>query len=314
MMVLVLYPYVFLLARSAFLEQSASVLEAAQVLRGSRHARFFRVALPMARPAIVVGVAMALMETLNDFGTVDYFAVRTLTAGVYDVWLQMNNLGGGAQIACLLLLFVLACLGLEKASRRQQQHFQPAGSRFRKLQRTKLKKHKAAAATVFCLLPILLGFLMPAGVLLRYSITHFDATWTAAFRTSATHSLLLSTAAALLTVTIAIILSYSYRLNGGKALQHALRFAGLGYAIPGAVLALGVLIPLAAFDNTLDAWMRAYFGISTGLLLSGSVFALLFAYCVRFLAVALGAVDASLQKISPSMDEAGRSLGKVRDP
>lgn len=309
MMVLVLYPYVYLLARAAFLEQSASMLEAARALGVNGRARFMRVALPMARPAIAVGLAMALMETLNDFGTVDYFAVRTLTAGLYDVWLRMNNLGGGAQIASLMLVFVIVLIGLEKASRRRQENYQPTATRFRVLSRRQLNGWPAVGACLACTLPVLLGFLIPACVLLRYSILYFDQSWDSDFRTIAANSILLSTAAAFAAVLIGILLSYSQRLHPTRLLKTSIHLSSLGYAVPGAVLAIGVIIPFATFDNAVDAIARERFGVSTGLLLSGTVFALIFAYTVRFLAVAYGSIDASMKKISPHMDDAARSLG-----
>jgi iron(III) transport system permease protein len=309
MMVLVLYPYVYLLARAAFLEQSASVLEAARVLGGRPSSRFLRVALPMARPAIAVGLAMALMETLNDFGTVDYFAVRTLTAGLYDVWLGMNNLGGGAQIASLLLIFVMMLIGLEKISRRHQQNFQPSASRFRCLERRPLSGRAGIVASATCLIPILLGFVVPAWVLVKYAVHYFEQSWTPDFQQLALNSVMLSATAAICAVLVGILLSYSQRLRPTPLLRTSVNISSLGYAVPGAVLAIGVIIPFAAFDNTLDAFMRNHFNISTGLILSGTVFALVFAYTVRFLAVAYGSVDASMKKISPHMDDAARSLG-----
>ena len=310
MLVLVLYPYVYLLARAAFLEQSASVFEVARSLGGSRRSCFFKVALPMARPAIAVGLAMALMETLNDYGTVHYFAVRTLTAGLYDVWLGMNNLGGGAQIATLILVFVMMLIGLEKASRRQQKSFQPGSSRYRELSREPLVGVRRFFAVALCALPVLLGFVAPAIVLVRYSFIYFERSWNADFLRIAWNSVALSTTAACTAVAIGVLLSYSKRLQPTRLLQGGIAVASLGYAVPGAVLAIGVIVPFAAFDNTLDALAESWFGLSTGLLLSGTVFALVFAYTVRFLAVAFGAVDASMCKISPHMDDAARSLGQ----
>lgn len=309
MMTLVLYPYVYMLARSAFLEQSTSVLEVARVLGRGRYARFLRVALPIARPAIVVGVSMALMETLNDFGTVEYFAVRTLSAGVYDVWLGMGNLGGGAQIAALLLLFVIVLLLMERFARRQQRHFQPPGSRYRDFRRIRLQGLSGAVAMLACLIPVILGFMIPAVVLLRYSIIHFEASWTADFRQAAMHTLLLASIAALVTVIAGVGLALVRRSQSHWLMQGLVMLASTGYAIPGAVLAIGIMVPFGWLDNTVDALFRSHFGISTGLLLSGTVFALLFAYCVRFLAVAFGSIDASLGKISPSMGEAAQTLG-----
>jgi len=309
MMTLVLYPYVYLLARAAFLEQSASITEAARSLGVSQRARIFKVALPMARPAIAVGLSLVMMETLNDYGTVDYFAVRTLTAGLYDVWLGMNNLGGGAQIATLLLVFVMVLIGLEKSSRRNQQNFQPAASRFKPSARTSLKGSKALWASLFCLLPVLLGFLIPAWILGSYTITYFEASWNPDFWRSALHSIGLSSIAAFAAVCIGVLLSYAKRLHPTRNMTFSVGLASLGYAVPGAVLAIGIMIPFAAFDNTVDAIAERLFGVSTGLLLSGTVFALIFAYTVRFLAMAYGSINSSMKKISPHMDDAARSLG-----
>lgn len=309
MMVLVLYPYVYLLARAAFLEQSASISEAARSLGVGRTKRLFKIALPMARPAIAVGVSLVMMETLNDFGTVDYFAVQTLTAGLYDVWLGMSNLGGGAQIATLLLVFVMVLIGLEKSSRRRQENFQPGASRFRPLERVPFTGTRAVFAFLVCALPVVLGFVVPAVVLGNYAIIYFEESWSGSFRLSAMHSIGLSTAAAFCAVCIGVLLSYSKRLQPSKLMNTSVALSSMGYAVPGAVLAIGIIVPLAAFDNTVDAFMRSTFGFSTGLLLSGTVFALVFAYTVRFLAMAYGAVNSSMKKISPSMDDAARSLG-----
>ena len=311
MMVLVLYPYVYLLARSAFTEQSASLMEAARALGHSRSKSFFAVAMPLARPAIAVGVAMALMETLNDFGTVDYFSVRTLTAGIYDVWLGMGNLGGGAQISCMLLIFVLIILWLERSSRRKQQQFQPSASRFRQIERIPLKGFHNLLAMLICLLPVLLGFIIPAIVLCFYAIDNLDVSWNDKFRQTALNSLMLSTIAAIITVFLGIFLAYSMRIRPNRLLRWSTRLASTGYALPGAVLAIGVMIPFTRFDNALDAFMRNNFDYSTGLLLSGTITAIVFAYVVRFIAVAYGSIDSSLGKITPSMDMAARSLGNT---
>ncbi len=309
MMILVLYPYVYLLARAAFLEQSTSIAEAARSLGVSRTARIFRIALPMARPAIVVGLSLVMMETLNDYGTVDYFAVRTLTAGLYDTWLGMNNLGGGAQIATLILVFVMVLIGLEKSSRRNQQNFQPSSSRFRLSSRTRLTRFSAVMATVFCALPVLFGFIIPAWVLSGYTISYFENSWNQDFYRSALHSIGLSSGAALAAVCIGVLLSYSKRLHPTRNMNVSVGIASLGYAVPGAVLAIGVIIPFAAFDNAIDTLATRFFGVSTGLLLSGTVFALVFAYTVRFLAMAYGSINSSMKKISPHMDDAAKSLG-----
>ncbi|MHA1571302.1 MAG: ABC transporter permease, partial [Alphaproteobacteria bacterium] len=260
------------------------------------------------RPAIVVGLSLVLMETLNDFGTVDYFAVGTLTAGVFNVWLHMGNAGGAAQIALVMLLVVVALISTERLARRRRR-FHHTTSRYRPLARMHLTGRKAALATLACGLPVLLGFLVPVLVLLDLGLGSKAGAWGASFLTLARNSLLLSGVAAVVAVAVGTVLAYGLRLRGGRVLQVASRIASAGYAVPGAVLAVGVLIPFAALDNNVDAIMRERFGISTGLVLTGTIFAIVFAYVVRFLAAAFGAVDAGLAKISPGMDMAARTLG-----
>ena len=309
MMGLVLYPYVYLLARSAFLEQSVNVLEASRMLGRGPWRTFSTVSLPAARPAIAVGVSLALMETLNDYGTVDFFAVYTMTAGLVDVWLGMGSLAGGAQIATTMLVFVVLLIMLERMSRRHQKLYQQASSRYKPLPAYQLGGLKAGAAVTVCALPVVAGFLIPVLVLARLAFIYFDRSWTPDFQLYVFNSVALSAAAAAIALTIALFVAYSRRLHGGKILAFATRVATLGYAVPGAVLAVGILVPFAAFDNTVDALLRKYLGISSGLLLSGTVAAVLFAYVVRFLAIAMGQVESSLEKVSPSMDMAARTLG-----
>ena len=309
LMGVVLYPYVYLLARAAFFEQSVNVLEVTQVLGHGPWRAFFRVSLPAARPAIAIGVALALMETLNDFGTVDFFAVQTMTTALFDVWQGMGSLAGGAQIAATMLAFVVLLISIERFSRRQQKVYQNVSSRFRELPSYRLKGLSSLLAFTACLLPILMGFVIPLIVLIRLAVIYFHESWTADFRSYALNSLVLSATAAGIALLVALLIAYSQRLAGGRVIGIAARIASLGYAVPGAVLGVGVLIPFAYFDNSLDALMREMFGISTGLLLSGTLAAVIFAYVVRFLAVALGQVESSLAKVSPSLDMAARTLG-----
>ncbi len=310
MLTLVLYPYVYLLSRASFLEQSMSIRDASRIFGCSPLQSFFRVSLPIARPAIAVGLSLVAMETLNDFGTVDYFAVKSLSAGIYDAWLNMGNLGAAAQIATLMMMFVVLLISLERIARARQRQFTNA-DRFGTIERYRLSPAKSALATLFCALPVLLGFLIPFLVLGSYAIRRLDQLGEADFLAHASHSFTLSAMAALLTVVVAVILAYSKRLYPERqSLTLAARFSSLGYALPGAVLAIGVIIPLATFDNSVDAFMREHFGFGTGLLLSGTPFAIVFAYCVRFLAVSSGSVDSSLAKVTPSMDMASRSLGQ----
>ncbi|NVK43333.1 MAG: iron ABC transporter permease [Oceanospirillaceae bacterium] len=311
MLSLVLYPYIYLLARAAFLEQSVSLRDASRLLGCNAWQSFWRISLPIARPAIAVGVSLVSMETINDFGTVDYFAVKSLTAGIYDTWLNMYNLGGAAQIASLMLIFVVMLITLERKARERQKQFHSA-DRFSVMEPYRLRGWRAAVATAFCLMPVVCGFVIPCGLLAWYASGYLDQLWSEDFLSYASHSFTLSLTAAVVSIAIAVVLAYARRLySERRSLQFAVRFSSLGYAMPGAVLALGVIIPLAAFDNSVDAFMRRHFDVSTGLLLSGTTFALVLAYVVRFLAVSTGAVDSSLSKVTPSMDMAARSLGQT---
>lgn len=305
---LVLYPYIYLLARAAFLEQSPSLFAVSRSLGQSAFGTFFRVVLPIARPAIAVGLSLVLMETLNDFGTVDFFAVNTLTAGLFDTWMNLGNLGGAAQIATVMLSFVLILVTLERYSRRRQQQFAARDLRD-PLHRFHLSRGRQAVCVVVCAIPLIFGFLVPALVLGYYAWEYFAESWTDAFVQNALNSLLLSSAAALSTLVIGLLLAYSRRLHDTRGMRVLMRLSSLGYAMPGAVLAVGVIIPLATFDNWLDLRMEAWFGWNSGLLLSGTAFAIVFAYTVRFLAVSAGSLESALQKITPSMDMASRSMG-----
>ncbi|TBW59102.1 iron ABC transporter permease [Marinobacter halodurans] len=305
---LVLYPYIYLLARAAFLEQSPSLFAVSRSLGQSALGTFFRVVLPIARPAIAVGLSLVLMETLNDFGTVDFFAVNTLTAGLFDTWMNLGNLGGAAQIASIMLAFVLILVTLERYSRRRQQQYAARDMRD-PLQRFALSRPRQAACLVACSFPLLLGFVVPAAVLGYYAVEYFAESWTDDFLENAVNSLFLSGTAALSTLLIGLLLAYSRRLHDTAGMRVLMRLSSLGYAMPGAVLAVGVIVPLAAFDNWLDLRMERWLGWNTGLLLSGTAFAIVFAYTVRFLAVSAGSLESALQKITPSMDMAARSLG-----
>jgi len=308
MLSLVLYPYVYMLARAAFIEQCGSIRAASRSLGCTPWQSFLRVSLPMARPAIAVGLSLVLMETLNDFGTVDFFAVRTLSVGIYDTWLSRGNLGGAAQIACSTLVFVVLLIALERRARAGQRHFVLLTSQSR--DNYQLRGWRSLAAATFCGLLLLAGFGVPLLVLGNYALGSFSSYWSDDFFPIARNSFLLSGAAALVTVLLGLLLAYGKRLYPKRSVKSLVGFAKLGYAMPGAVMAIGVLIPLAAFDNALDTLLREHFGFSTGLLLSGSVFAIVFAYTVRFLAVSAGAIESSLDKVTPSMDRAARSLGR----
>ena len=307
MLGLVLYPYVYLVVRVAFLEQSVGIIEVGRTLGYGAWGSFFRIAMPLARPAIAAGTTLALMETLADFGTVSYFAVPTFTTGIFHAWLSMGDRVAAAQLSALLLGFVVLVLLLERLSRGRAR-FHNASGRKRPV-RYQLRGIAALTAALICCVPLVLGFLLPSGLLLRMALVEGDAQFGARFVTLTLNSFTLSGVTAIAAVVLALIMAYAMRLRPGPLVQAANRLAGLGYAIPGAVIAIGILVPVARLDNAVDAWMRAHFDLSTGLLLTGSIAALVYAYLVRFLAVALQTVEAGLTKITPSMDEAARSLG-----
>jgi iron(III) transport system permease protein len=306
-MALVLYPYVYLLARAAFLEQCLCLLDVSRTLGRGAWGSFFEVAVPLARPAIAGGVALALMEALADFGTVQYFGVSTFTTGIYRTWFALGEPNAAAQLAAALMGFVLLVMVLERWSRRFARYVHTATSRPRPAYR--LRGGQAALAAVACAAPVLLGFGLPVLVLLDMTLERSDPLLGGMFLELARNSFLLAALAAALTAGLAFLVAYGLRLQPTPVMQASARIAGLGYAIPGAVIAVGVLIPFARFDNAVDAWMRATFGISTGLMLTGTIAVLLFAYLVRFFALALNTVEAGLAKINRNLDDAARMLG-----
>lgn len=306
-MTLVLYPYVYLLARAAFLEQSVCVLEVARTLGKTAWGSFLHVALPLARPSIVVGVTLVLMEVINDFGTVDFFAVRTFTAGIFDVWLNMNSIGGAAQLSSVLLLVVLVLIVTERLARRDRR-FHHTSNKYSELPSYRLHGWRAALALTACTLPVLLGFVLPAGVLINYAAKFYDETLSADYFSYVSNSLVLSSSAAVLALIIGLFLAYAVRLSSGPWVRIAARTASVGYAVPGAILAVGVLWPSSAVDH-LIVWFGDYSGLAIGAVMLGSIGPVIYGYLVRFLALSYGTAEASLGKITPSMDGAARTLG-----
>lgn len=310
MLTLVLYPYVYLLARAAFLDQSVCVLEAARTLGANPWGAFFRVGLPMARPAIAAGVALALMEALADFGTVEYFGVTTFTTAIYRTWFGMGDRVAAAQLATALLVFVLVLVAMEMAARRGRR-FGAGARRHRRLVPLRLKPVAAAAAIIVCILPVMLGFIVPVAALVRLHLDGGDPFLGPRFLHYARNSFVLAGLAAVLVVATGALVAYAARLAPGAVTATAIRIASVGYAVPGTVIAVGILVPLGAFDNALDGWTKAHFGWGTGLILSGTAAALLYAYLVRFLAVAVGPVESGLHKIPATFDAAARTLGST---
>ena len=305
-----LYPYVYLMARSAFREQSPSALETARALGCGPWASFWKVGLPLARPAVVVGIAIVMMETLNDFGAVEFFAVQTLTTGIFTVWLEASNSGGAAQIATVMLALILILLMLERAGRKQSKFHQFSKS-IRPPIRERLSRKAGFAALVLCCLMIGIGFLMPFSIMLSHALKNpglwlRSDLWLATFTT-----IWVGTIAAILTVLGGVILIYAVRLSRVKWARFLLPVTAIGYAAPGAVIGLGILIPMAAFDNMIADQIEAFTGIDIGLLITGTATAVIFAYCVRFFAIAFAAIDGALGRITPGMSMASRSLGQT---
>jgi iron(III) transport system permease protein len=305
-----LYPYVYLSARASFVQQSVCVLEVARTLGRTSAGAFWSVGLPLARPALAAGVALAAMECLNDLGAVQYLGVRTLSVSIYTAWLQQSNLGGAAQISLIAVLLVLALIMAERALRGHSRFHHSTG-RYRAIPFTDLEGWRGAAAAAFCAVPVALGFAAPFALLVTQATAHVQEAFAASFWQAARNSIGVAAAAALVTVALALVLAYARRVAPNAIARGAVRGAGLGYALPGTVLALGLIIPLAAFDNRLDALLRATLGISSGLLLSGSLFVLVLAYTVRFLTVALSALEAGFERLSPNLDAAARALGET---
>lgn len=307
----VLYPYVYLLARAAFLEQSVCALEAARALGQTAWGAFWRTALPLARPAIAAGAALALMETLADFGTVAHFGVRTFTTAIYQSWFALGDRVLAGQLSAGLLGLVTLLILAERVSRAGAGYQQPT-TRYQRLPEHHLRGWRGIAAFAACALPLTMGFLLPLAILLYLNWVGGHALFGARYVTLALNTFTLAGVAAAVAVGLALVMAYAVRLSRSPVARAANRLAGLGYAIPGSVIAVGVLIPLANVDNAVDAWMRATFGISTGLVLTGSIAGLVFAYLVRFMAVSINTVEASLAKITINMESAARSLGRSK--
>ena len=305
---LVLYPYVYLLARAAFIEQSFGLFEASRTLGRGPSRSFLTVAAPLARPAIAVGVALALMETLNEYGTIDFFAVPTLTAGIFDVWLNMDSTTGAAQLASVLVTFALVLVAIERISRRSRR-FHETTTRVQPLPEYPLSPARGAAAFLWCAVPVALGFVLPACVLGGYATRFYAVTLEADYLAYVGNTMFLAAWAAALVALAGIALAYGVRLSSRRAMRGLAEFATIGYAVPGAVLAVGIMVPLGYFDNTIDGLSRTILGIPLGLLVSGSAVGLVIGYTVRFLALGYRTVDAGLSRVTPSMEGAARTLG-----
>jgi iron(III) transport system permease protein len=308
MLSLVLYPYVYLLSRAAFIEQSLCVLEVSRTLGCGPYQSFFKVAIPLARPAIIAGVSLVMMETLADYGTVQYFGVATFTTGIFRTWFGLGSSVAAAQLAAVLLMFIMLVVLLEAWSRRQARYHHTS-NRYSTLIQRPIRGWPMLLATIACMLPVVFGFVIPATQLSVWALQTWSDVVDKDFFALIGHSIELAAIASATALFLSLFIAYGKRLLSNPLTRFIVRFLGMGYAIPGTVIAVGVLVPFAWLDNSVDSWMREHMDISTGLLFSGTIFALVFAYLVRFLPVSLNTVEAGLAKIRPSMDEAGRSMG-----
>ncbi|MEM9014462.1 MAG: iron ABC transporter permease [Pseudomonadota bacterium] len=308
----VLYPYIYLLARHAFSAQSVSQLHAARSLGMSPWAAFFRIVLPGARPAIAGGLTLVLMETIADFGVVEYFAIPTFSTGIFRVWFAMGDQISAMKLAGFMLLFVIVLLALEAYSRRGaviSDDRLSAGPPPFVLSRT-----HGVFAIAICLAPVLLGFVIPFAGLLQLSVAHGDHQDFATLALYMRNSVSVAVITAMVAVMLALLLVYgrrqmSARAGGARMQEASTRIATLGYALPGTLLAVGLLGPLGALDQSLTRFSRNVLGLEHGLLLTGSIALLVYALVVRFLTVSYNSVSTGMMKVSGSMDAAARSLG-----
>ena len=307
-MTAVLYPYVYMTVRVLFLMQSARMLDVARTLGATPRRLFLEVALPLARPAVAVGVSLALMETINDIGAVEFFGVRTLTFSIYQTWLNRSDLPGAAQLAGVLLLVVFALIAAERTARGRQR-YSTTGSHH-PLPSFQLGGWRALLAFAACATPVVFGFVVPAALMADYATRRAEQFADPALLEALGNSIGVSVATAFVCVLAALILAYAARLSRSRFVAGLGRVAAIGYAVPGTVLAVGILYPLAAFDNQIDAAAKALFGIGTGLIITGSGGAIVYACAVRFLAVAHGTAEAGLSRITEHLDMAARTLGR----
>lgn len=305
-----LYPYVYLLARAAFREQSGNAYEVARALGAGPWGLFLRLGLPLARPAIAAGVALALMETVNDYGVVSYFGVQTLTTGIFSVWLSAGNPGGAAQLSLVSLGVILLLVGVERVSRRNLR-FHRAARQSRPVVAQPLTGARGWMATGLCALPFAAGFALPLAVILHHALASRGGWVAPGLGRALANTVTVGGAAAVIAVAGALVLVYGVRLSGRTLPRLVLPVTTIGYAAPGAVLAVGLLIPMAAFDHRLADAILAVTGHDPGLLLTGSASLIVIAYVVRFFAIAQGAADTAMGRIAPSLPMAARSLGRT---
>ena len=303
----VLYPYVYLMARVAFLQRSTTLFDAARSLGASPSKAFVKIALPAARPAIIGGVALVLMETLADFGVVDYFAVPTFSTGIFRTWFALGNMAAAMKLTAVMFILVVVLVTLEKWNRRAINAQSFAGDH--RPNRLYLDGLKSYLATLVCAFPILFGALIPFGVLVYLAITQGDPLLGTGFLRFVMNTIYVAGVATLICVTMALFLTYAQNISNRIWVPHAVQFATLGYALPGAMLAIGLFAPMSQVDRWLTQLLADYVGWDGGLILTSGVAILMYAYVIRFLTVAYNSTSNGLAQIPPIYGEAARSLG-----
>ncbi|MCF6302041.1 MAG: iron ABC transporter permease [Devosiaceae bacterium] len=306
---MVLYPYVYLSVRALFFVQGRRAIEAGLLLGANQRRILTKILLPLARPALALGVILAMMEAINDIGAMEYLGVQTLTFSIFSIWVHQGDMAGAAQLALILLFLVLALILAERWARKGQSFVETGSGSTMAFERMRLRGPKAALAMVACLIPVGLGFGVPVIILGTYAGRYLQTGFDSALLNALLTSVSLAGIAALIAVLLALFLSYAVRVRATKPIGFLVRFASTGYAMPGTIIALGIFLPIAMFDNFVDSQMRQWFNISTGLLITGSGATLVYAYVVRFMAVAEGSIDASFKKISSNLDSAARCFG-----
>ncbi len=307
MLSLVLYPYIYIFTRAAFMQRSATLFEAARSLGKSPLSAFWQIALPAARPALAGGAALVMMETIADYGVVDFFSIPTFSTGIFRTWFALGERMAALKLAAVMFIVVATLVAIERYSRRGM--VASGNSKDAAHQPTQLKGFHVLIALSVCALPILLGAIIPIAVLINLHITVGDPKFGAEFISYISNSIFVALIAALMATALAILLNYTQRLNTGHIHRYAVQISTLGYALPGTLIAVGLLAPLTTIDRDLSLFLNAQFNISTGLILTGTVAALIYAYVIRFLTVAYNACHGGLENIHPSLDHAARSLG-----
>ena len=307
----VLYPYVYLTSRAAFLRQSMTLIEVSSTLGKSSIYSFFHIALPMARPAIIIGLILIIMESMNEFAAFEYYGVDTLSVGVYITWLGKNNLGGAAQIAIFMLLFVFLLMIIEKGLRKKRS-FAQNNKKLMSVNRIKLSKGRAVFVMIICALPILIGFLFPSLVLLDFVLERILEVDALKYADLLFNSLFLSISAATLTIILGVFLVNTYITSNNLIIRLSVTISRLGYALPGVVIALGVIVPLITLDGLIKNALGQYFNITVGLIFSGTMIAIIYAYVIRFLTISYGTIESGFATLNPDIAAASRVLGQSK--